>query len=293
MNYQNFVTSIKDAIYDQIGPGMKVQLHTTLKNNGNERIGISISDRQVNIFPTIYLEEFYEHYQKGISLETIVEDILTLYNEIKMDHSLDIEFLKDYSDVKSKIAHRLVNTARNSTQLEGVPHFYFHDLAIVFYVLYQEEDFGNATIPITNDLMKLWGITIGELYKCAMNNTPHLLPASFKPIHSVVEELLGHTIDAAELPDNMMYVLTNPLRSFGASCILYPGMLEDIACRLGENFYVIPSSVHETIILPESNGPTREHLLEMVKEINETELCLEEILSDNVYYYDFQKRELR
>ena len=67
MNYQNFATSIKDVISGRLGPGMKVELHTTLKNNGKERIGLSICNRQVNIFPTIYLEEFYEQYQKGIS----------------------------------------------------------------------------------------------------------------------------------------------------------------------------------------------------------------------------------
>ena len=103
---------------------------------------------------------------------------------------------------------------------------------------------------------------------------------------------MGCECDKDILEDDFLFVLTNPMRHFGASCLLYPGILEQIACQLGENFYLLPSSIHETMIVPEGQSPSLETLQEMVKEINETQMDVEEVLSDYVYYYNFQAKAL-
>ena len=90
----------------------------------------------------------------------------------------------------------------------------------------------------------------------------------------------------------ILYVLSNRLRSFGAAAVLYEERLEMIGEVLGENYYVLPSSVHEVIIIPESDAPGQKKLSEIVTEINETQVDDEEVLSNNAYYYDREKREL-
>lgn len=290
MNYQQFVAATKEKVALSLGDGMHLHVHTTLKNNGRERTGLTISDNSVNIFPTIYLEEFYQQYQSGYSLDEITESIIHVYHEVKFEHMWDVNAIKDFSLIKSKITFKLIHAKKNEILLQSLPHVPYMDLAIVFYVLFDVDDTGIATIPINNDLAALWDTNSDELYHIAKANTPKLLTASLKPMRVVIEELLGNECENVVLKEDIMFVLTNQLRNFGAACLLYDGILQQIAGKLGENYYILPSSIHEMIIVPESKSPDRRELLEMITEINETHVGPEEILSDNVYYYDHSKK---
>ncbi len=292
MDYQQFVVAIKEKIAQSLGSGMDLQIHTALKNNGKERTGISISDKTVNISPTIYLEEYYRQFENGLSIETITSSILDVYQEVRLEHSWKIEPLKTLSEIQPKISYKLIHAKKNETLLQTLPHIPYLDLAIVFYILFEVEETGTATIPITHDFLNLWGITLTELHDIASKNAPTLLPALFKPMRVVIEELLGSSCDESIQDNDIMFVLTNPLRNFGAACILYPGILEQIACQLGENFFILPSSIHEVIIIAESQSPKQEDLQDMVRDINETQVDIEEFLSDTIYYYNFKDRTL-
>lgn len=291
MNYQQFVSAVEIRIKQKIGRNMSVQIHTTLKNNGRERIGITISEKEINISPTIYLEEYYEEYKKNASLEDIVRNILSLYREIKYEHSWNAAELENYQSIKPKILYRLINAEKNKVFLETVPHEFYLDLAIVFYVLYDISEEGAATITITNDLLKLWNVSADTIYKQALQNTPALLPHEFKPMCDIINELLGNHASQTT-SDTCMYVLTNHARSFGAACILYENVLTDIGETLGENYYVLPSSIHEAIIIPESNSPHRLDLDDMICEINETQVPPEEVLSNRAYYFSRKENRL-
>lgn len=292
MNYQQFVVAIKENVALSLGDGMSLQIHTTLKNNGQERVGLTISDKQVNIFPTIFLEEYYKQFQNGYSIDTIAESIVNMYHEVRFEHSWEVNSIKDFSAIRPKIVYKLIGTAKNESFLQTVPHIAYLDFAIIFYILFEIDESGTATIPITNELSKLWETNSAELYRIAMENSPNLLPASLKPMRTVIEELLGNPCEETVLEDDIMFVLTNQLRCFGASCILYNDILEQISGQLGESFYILPSSIHEVIIVPESQCPTKEDLDSMIVEINETQVDEEEVLSDHVYYYDCKKMQL-
>ena len=290
MNYQHFIAVTKEKIAVSLGDDVHLHVHTALKNNGRERTGLTISDNSVNVFPTIYLEEFYQQYQSGCSLDEIVESIIHVYHEVKFEHAWNVNDIKDFPLIKSKITYKLIHAKKNELLLQSVPHVPYMDLAIVFYVLFDVDDTGVATIPINNDLVALWNTNSDELYQIAKVNTPKLLTASLKPMRVVIEELLGNECENVVLKEDILFVLTNQLRNFGAACLLYDGILQQIAHELEENYYILPSSIHELIIVPESKSPNRTELLEMVTEINETHVAPEEILSDNVYYYDHTKK---
>lgn len=292
MNYQQFVAAVKEKITPSLKDGMDLHIHTTLKNNGRERVGLTFSDEKVNIFPTIYLEEFYNHYQQGELLEDIVENIMHVYHEVKFDHTWKVNTIKDFSLIKSKIVYKLIHAKKNEIFLQNSPHLLYMDLAIVFYVLFDVDDTGIATIPITNELASLWDTNLDELYRLASKNTAQLLPSSLKPMRVVIEELLGNECENVVFQEDIMFVLTNQLRNYGAACLLYDGVLQQIATELGENYYILPSSIHEMIVVPESKSPDRKQLLEMITEINETHVEPEEILSDNVYYYDHSRKQI-
>ena len=292
MDYQQFVVETKEKISLLLGPSVDLQIHTALKNNGNERTGISLSTKEVNASPTIYLEEFYEQFKLGLSLDAIAEKIVSIYKDVKLNDSVPINCIRNFPEICSKIAYRLVHAKKNEELLSTMPHIPYHDLAIVFFILFEVDNAGTATIPITNAFLDLWKTDTQSLYEIAQTNTPSLLPAAFKPMRVVIDELLSRPGDDNVLEDDVMFILTNPLRSFGAACILYPGILEQIACQLGENFYILPSSIHEVIIIAESRSPSMGELCHLVKETNQTQVNIEEVLSDTVYYYSFKEKEL-
>lgn len=286
MNYQQFVIVVKNEVALALGDDLTLQLHTALKNNGVVRTGLTIIDKRINISPTIYLEEYYKQFQEGFEIDDIVQNLLGVYREVKFEHAWDVHAVKDYETMRSKIVYKLIHAKRNEELLKKLPYIAYLDFAIVFYILFEVGDSGTATIPITHELLELWNVPLDDVHQNAFCNAPVLLPACFKPMQIVIDELMGTNYSDQEPIEDLMYVLTNTLRSFGAACILYEGILEKMYEEIGENYYLLPSSIHEMIIVPESNSPSREHLNEMIAEVNQTQVDEEEFLSDYVYYYN-------
>lgn len=292
MNYQNFVTTLNDKTNQLLNPEAVSEIHTALKNNGMQRIGLTISQESTNVSPTIYLEEYYRQYENGWSLDEIAEDIARLYHDVKFEQSWDVTQVQDFHIAKSKVAYKLINLSKNKDLLNDIPYVPFFDLAIVFFLLLDTTEKGSATILITNDILKYWGISTEELHEIATKNTPKLLLADFKPMSVMIQELLHETPNDEDAWQSVMYVLTNRHRHFGAACILYSQVLEDIANQLDKDFYILPSSIHEVIILPVSELPNHIELNKMIVEINESQVSQEEMLSDHAYYYSREAQRM-
>lgn len=296
MSYEQFVQEIETRIQKKVGDNRKVHIHTAIKNNGRIRRGLTFVEKGINVSPTIYLEEYYERFVRGGNVEMIAEQILQLYKSVRVHHSWEPECVKEYESVKDHIIFRLINGKANEYLLNEVPHLPFLDLAIVFYVLVELDDEGErmATMMIKNEHLEWWGKSAEELFQISLQNAEMLLPSELTSMLVVIEEL----VPVWERPevteeDDYMYVLTNNRRSFGAGTILYPERLKAIGMYLKESFYVLPSSVHEVIILPESRAIEKDELQQIVYEINHTQVPDEEILSDNVYYYDIKENKLQ
>lgn len=291
MNYQQFVCAVERKVKQQMTDGMTACIRSTTKNNGKKRIGIMVSEEGSNVSPTIYLEEYFEQFQKHKSIDIVVKNILRLYREVRVEHTWEMSMLQSFSKTRQKIVYKLIHAEENKELLKTIPHVLYLDLAIVFYILLDISESGTAIILITNDIMKTWKIEKELLYTTAHENTKKILPAEFQTMRSMVAELLGEG-NQMENGEDFMYVLTNEIRSFGAACILYDELLEDIGKRLGENYYVLPSSVHEVIIVPESKSPNRLDLEDMIEEINDTQVEEEEILSYRAYYFSRKEKRL-
>lgn len=289
MTYHQFIQAVELRVKEEAPEKVRVAVHTARKNNGAYRKGILLSEQDVNISPTIYLEEYYNQFRQGIPVEKIAEEILALYQKIRFKKSWKGDTLSDYERIKERIVYRLINYDANGAVLADTPHVRYLDLAIVFYVLLEVNGYGTASMMIENRHLKEWGVSKDRVYAQACNNTRYLLPYEFQTMRAVIEGITGEeeTID-----DEGIYVLSNNLRSYGAAVILYPGRLAQIGDYLREDYYVLPSSVHETIIIPESMSPGKEMLSDMVEEINHTQVDAEEVLSDQAYFYDRAHKRL-
>lgn len=290
MTFHQFVKAVEFELKEVVGEEVTLSIYEAEKNNGVKRVGITFSKRGVNLAPTIYLEEYYEKYLRGWILEACVGDILRLYYEVQVKKSWDEEILSEFHMIEDSIVYRLVNADANKELLTNVPYVPYMDLAIVFYIMLELNEQGSACMLIRNEHLDMWGIDEGVIFKKAKENTWRILPSDFRTMRAIMKEF---DYECEFMGNDILYVLTNQIRSFGAAVILYEGCLEMIAEYLDDNYYVLPSSVHEVIIVPEKDAPRgKEGLSEMVDEINRTQVEAEEILSDIAYYYDREKKIL-
>ena len=314
MQYKEFVCAIEKKMNKKLEGGKRATLYRTIKNNGTKRTGIMIETPKLNISPTIYLEEFYEYFQKGMSLETVTDEILKFYEDAKCEEPWDTSVLEDFGQIRKKIVYKLIHTKKNEELLRQIPSCPILDMSMVFYALLKADSGGTATMLITDEHLRMWHTDTSEILEAARENTISMPPPELYTMRETVECILhpasckkqrnlleicqtertynhGREKDGCDTED-YMYVLSNPLRSLGAGCVLYPHVLDKIGQIVGENFYVLPSSIHEIIIVPESFAMEPADMNRMVAEINQTQVAEEEVLSDNAYFYERKTKEL-
>lgn len=302
MEFTNFTMLVRDEVEKRTGDCFRVRLNDVRKNNGVVLRGLTVMQDDSNISPTIYLNNYFEEYVSGrVTLVSVVNDVMDTYHRNKVNQSVDMRYFLNYDSVKQHIVYKLVNTEKNKELLEDIPHLEFLDLSIVFQCMVAQEEIGTASILIHNVHLKLWDVTAEMLYQAAKENTQKLLQYEIKSMTEVLCEILeeenpeGFDYDecAAEFSDSVpMYVLSNKSRVEGAACMLYPNLIRDFAQAIGSSFYIIPSSVHELLLLPAGQDDESTEIKDMIKDINDTQVSTEEILSYSLYFYDREKGKI-
>ena len=301
-----FGNKVKKNLEEYYNGDVMVRINEVMKNNGLELLGISMVSEKSNLSPTIYMEPFYDKYKNGTPFAEVFRMITTQYEECRKEEHMNMEFFGNYEKVRGRIAFKLINYEMNLKLLSDIPHIKFYDLAIVFYYVVECNLLGNATILIHNNHVDTWNISEAVLYKDAMHNTQSMMPYRIESLTELLIEMMKSNISEGDADidsiieeqlegtkDMPLYVLSNNLKQFGAACMAYDGMLKKIADTLDSDYVILPSSVHELIIVPVSSKDVDyEWLKNMVTEVNSTQLQLEEILSDSVYRYNRSTEKL-
>jgi hypothetical protein len=294
--YEDFLFSVKQEAMAYLGEDYQIELKHVLKNNGVVLDGLLIRRYNQTVSPSIYLNQYYEQYNEGRDFLEILEEILGTY-EASQEESIQIglNFKYEFEQMKSIITYRLINYEKNKHLLKKIPHLRFLDLAVTFHCIVRSDEDGIGTVRITEEHQQNWEISVEELWKIACENTRRLFPAVIRPMEDIVFDLMSHNNLEEEIEfnprDSNMYVLTNTKGINGATCLLYQGVLEEFARKLDCDFYILPSSIHEVIIVPQVKNDAmdftnaKQRLEEMVRDINETQVAVEEVLSDTVYEY--------
>ena len=312
IDFTSFTQTILEKIREKLGSDYSVFSHCVKKNNGMELTGIVAKKAGHSTSPTIYINNFYH---KGMSVEEVkkvAEDLYEEFRRTETEEDMDLSDFTQFNKAREKLAFKLIHAEKNSELLKSVPHKLFHNLAIVFYYTVQEAPFyGKATILVRDNHMKKWGTNVDELMASALKNTPILFPSVISDMENVMQELISESMKQDieklntgeendedlfhELIDQMskdmpreklsMYVLTNEQKLYGAACMLYPGVLKNFAEKMKQDFYVLPSSIHEVILVPASAGTDQKALYEIVTDINRTQVAADEVLADSVYFY--------
>lgn len=292
MEYREFLENVRKEVESRYDSNVSVTLNHVMKNNGTELDGITIMEKDKNIAPTIYINSFYDRYREGVSLKAVVSEIIRIYNQNKNSININADCFENYENVRKTIVYKLVNYQKNKKLLEDVPYKRVLDLAVVFYCLIEQRKGVSATALIHNEHLRIWNVTEDEIYNDALKNTPVLLAGSIVPMSKILSEIAGTApVDNDEkvceyTGEDILYVLTNSSRVNGAACILYDNLLKKFANDVHSDLYILPSSVHEVIIVPKKNAFDKSELADMVREVNEQGVSQDEILSDNVYEYN-------
>lgn len=289
MNYETFQNEVLANIRNR---GTDARLCHRLKNNNVQMTGVLIESGEIS--PIIYLEEFYKDFtdNRYQSLAEVADEILELYEESRTREICHVDIKKKIKDSFSKkdVVCKLVHTKMNEEFLKNVPHREWLDLSIVYMIKFDAKD-SVSTITITNEILKSYALKEEELYEIALENIKRE-GYTFKTVVQSLKDLQGEfeicdMIENIE-DDNHLYVLTNPGIKFGATAILSNEILEEIACRLKTDYYIIPSSIDEVLIMPMKDFADKANLDEMVREINQIALERNMILSEHVYLYSIE-----
>jgi len=290
MEMNAFALKVQKAIESKMGEGYQVKLQEVQKNNGVILQGLLIMAENRNISPTIYLNSFWEYYERGIPFAIIVERILQIYEEDTPEENIDMSFFREFEKVKGQICFRLISAKQNQELLQKIPHKNYLDMAICFYYAYRGDVLGNGSILIYNTHMEMWNTTVEELYELACDNTPRILPWVKISMEEAIREMWGdepeeeeHRAFWEQVP---MYVISNSDHVHGAASLLYADMLKELADREQKNLYVIPSSIHEVIVLQDNGNEDVMRLKAIIEEVNRTQVEAEDVLSDNLYFYN-------
>ncbi|MBQ2257475.1 MAG: hypothetical protein II247_02230 [Lachnospiraceae bacterium] len=306
MRFDEFVEAVMDGIREWLPENLQkaeISLQTCVKNNDVRLTGLVIRSAESNIAPTIYLEKFYEQYMEGEPINDILREIARIREENDVKNEFDTKMVTKLELCRNKIMPRLVGAGLNKELLKQRPHILIEDLAVVFCVNLECSADGTASIPISNQMAETWGTTADDLYQIAVDNMKQSKIGLFQSMSTVMKEMMypdllakcdGDTEMAERMckemmpPEDRMYILTNIYKVNGASMLLDSDMMQKVMEEVGSDFFILPSSIHEVLIVPADSGMQSSDLETMVREVNDTEVSDTEILSYHVYRYSME-----
>ena len=299
MDYENFkeqfVADVKDRLAEQ-GADVKVSVNEVNKLNESYE-AITVTPEGSNIGVNMSIEKFYDAVQDGTPYDSVVDKAVeTIGRGIEQRPDIDVAALTDYSQMKEKLAMEVVSAEANKEMLENVPHQNMEDMAVVYRFILSSDDEGRASVLVTNQILENMGVTPEQLHADAMENAPQIKPAEIKGMSEVMAEMMG--IEQAEMmgivpvdpKDEQMFVATVPDKVHGAGVLAYQNFMDQAAERVGGDFFILPSSIHEVLIVPDNGKMDLKDLENMVKEVNATQVAPADKLTDSVYHYDSQAK---
>lgn len=310
MDREEFIQKVVEKVREQIGDAV-IESRIVIKNNGVKRTGIAVCKENRKLVPFIYIDGAYEEYQEGRKIEEIVGDVMEIYENrgnLGLEEKVGLEELGKWEWVKDKVFLKLIHTEKNQEMLKTHPSIPFLNLSCVYYIALEIQKCECCSANIRNSSLKTWGVTVEELHKQALENMKRYVKDEIKPMSQVLSEILldsedrefakemGTLIEELIEPkeDVSMYVLSNEFRINGAASLVYSDKVKELAETLDKDLYIIPSSIHEVILVPvKGEEHEAEDLKEMVLDVNDMMIDPEEVLSESVYCYERETGEIR
>ncbi len=296
MDYEQFKTMVLEHFHEYFPAEYRdVEIVETKTQKANRTLdGLAVKAPNSNVAPVIYIDDMYRDYKAGQTCRGVMNDyaeaVVHSFKRAKKVAYITQDMQKD--SMKDNIVFRLVNTAANAEMLEEMPHREWLDLSIIYKWLNRVDDEGMATVAITDSLARMLEFDEEMLYKLAYENTKRLLPPTIESMSDLLEELSCGELSAREMSIGIpIFVITNSEKNFGAVSMLYTERIDELAMKLEDDLYILPSSIHEVIAVPASLGDAK-GLAEMVLEVNSRQVDIIVIRSNQLYRYSTLSTEI-
>ena len=257
--------------------GICVEWIESVKNN-QTLDGYVIKKEGESLSPILYYTPTW--YEKT-DFE-VVEFLISFCNK-EIEFDMQKYFNRSY--VLSHVKPMIIGSD-NQSKIEQTNLIYYEkeDFVILCYI---EVDVNGdeGTIKITDFLCEYIGVTKEELIKHAfmnLENDVHIMN-----MNEILKKLgVEAALDKPMEVSSEIYVVTNKKIDKGAVSILLKSVYEEIAAILGPKFIVLPSSIHECLVVAYNQEENLSTFTEMVKSVNITHVQPDEKLADQAYLYD-------
>lgn len=244
--------------------------------------GIGIRMKNTPISPLYYIDSAL---QNGQSAEETAKEIASqIAKQSSLPDSIDVNFVSDFESAKQFIVPRLIDIrpGKNDAYIKNrvMTQLPCGTIGVIYDLALPDREDCSMSIPVTKDLQLTWNVFTDTIHDAALWNGPRIRPLKIASL----AEMLGLPFELDDMAP--MTVLTNSVGVNGASAILYPATKELLEERFPEGFVLIPSSVHEWIIISKDLSTDTMGLLDMVKTINANEVLPEDQLADDVFTLD-------
>ena len=291
ITFEEFTVLMKEGLENCFSGNEEIDISIKVnpKVNGNQT-AIELRRPNDTMAPNIYLSEYYDdfktHQDLSRSIHTLYEDYLASRKDEMWSLIPD--------EVTDKLFLTVINTDMNTELLKQVPLKQVLDLSVIVRVLAGIDNDGIGTALVTHSLLDYLHLTEEQLFAHAKQNTRNLIPIKIESLNSAMSSILDESLMFMfDIPVLPMYVISNKARNHGAgSLFIYPDTLETVHQQIGGDYFILPSSIHDLIVVPKSCCDAPKELREMVGSINSSEVLPEEVLSNNIYHYDGNSKQL-
>lgn len=279
---------------------IEFERHTVLKANC-EKESLIIRFPESTIAPTLYLDDIYEQYEVSKpSVAAILVSEQIIQNQKKIQ-DFDIKSKLTYEYFKQNLTYKVLNSALNEKIAETSParKIFDGELMLVPYVNI-DTDRGQALFRVNRDIQNRVKMTDDEIHKYAMANM-HAEDFIIRGMSDVISEMMhangveDEFFEDVLADEEMLFVVTTTNNLGGASALVNPQVMDSVNDRIGEdNFFIIPSSVNEILIIPASKIDDPANLQAMCQDVNSNPDLIrkEDFLSNNIFFFNGQKQEI-
>ena len=297
MNYEQFKEQFVKDLKDNLeAKGHNIESIDVIPNekfNQGAYDSISVRLAESKMGPSGNLTAMYESYTRIDDYGMVLDHATNLMDDaLSKMPSYSVSQLTDYEFIKDKLVIEAVNAEKNASLLVKVPHKSMEDIAIIYRAVLGKMDDGLATVVITNEMLEQMNVSKEQLHADAMLSTQAIRPVEVKSLFETLAELMPDFDMGLPVggPEDQVMVGTVTEKVHGAGVIAYENFLDDMAQKMGGDFYIIPCSIHEVLLVPETMAHDVEALKDMILSVNSCEVAPEDILSDNLYHYDSKEK---
>ena len=304
--YHDLMEEVRNQFTAEEQAGLIIDLQTVQKQNHQELVGLTVRQTDSNVAPCFYMNEAKIRYEHGESMQVLAAEIKRAYLEslslIPPAKMMEMD-LRDYDKIKDQITMRLLDIRRNEAFLQDKPYQDAgNGLALTFDIRLKQQTGDFYSVTINNRMLEDLGCSKEDLMLQANENawkinTPVFCSMQSKLTGGLFGDTSGnyledpHVISPQE--KEAMYILSNEDMTMGAASLFVEPVQKQIAWLLNEGYYVLPSSIHEVLIVPESSDMDVQDICSMVREANRSVVNEPDVLSDFVYHYDPERDVLQ